>query len=107
MERLAGTVFSGAGHSHLALTGEGCRRTRRLHWMLVLMFTVLVGMLMIMAPGVGGMLVSMGMLVFMFMVVRLSRSMHMFMGVDVLMGMRTFHGWFSFQTIFTNDTTLS
>ncbi len=72
----------------------------------MLMFTVLAGMLVIMALGVGGMLVSMGMFVFMFMVVSLSRSMHMFMAVDVLMGVGTFHGWFSFQTNVPNNTTL-
>ena len=61
----------------------------------MLMFTVLATVLMVMAFGVGAMLVSMGMLVLMFMLVSLSRSMHVFMAVDVLMGMGTLHGWHS------------
>ena len=71
------------------------------------MFTVLASVLMVMALGVRAMLVSMGMLVLMFMFVSLSRSMHVFMGMDVFMGMRTLHGWYSFQTVSTNSTTLS
>ena len=63
------------------------------------MFTVLATVLMVMAFGVGAMLVSMGMLVLMFMLVSLSRSMHVFMAVDVLMGMGTLHRWYSFQTV--------
>jgi hypothetical protein len=55
----------------------------------------------------GAMLVRMGMLMLMFMFVSLSRPMHMFMAMDVLMGMGTVHGWYSFQTISANNTTLS
>ncbi|MDK2742928.1 MAG: hypothetical protein NDI90_08425 [Nitrospira sp. BO4] len=60
--------------------------------MLVLMFTVLAGVLVIMASGIGSMFVRMGMLVFMFMVVSLGSAMHVFMTVDVLMRVRAFHG---------------
>ena len=56
------------------------------------MFTVLAGVLMVMAPGVGAMVVSMCMLVLMFVVVSLSRSVHVFMAVEMLMRMGTFHG---------------
>jgi hypothetical protein len=73
----------------------------------VLMFTVLASVLMVMALDVGAMLVSMGMLVFVFMFVSLSRSMYVFMTVDVLMGMGTLHGWYSFQTVSRNSTTIS
>ncbi|BFU91131.1 MAG: hypothetical protein NTAFB01_23180 [Nitrospira sp.] len=58
--------------------------------MLVLVFTVLVGVLMIMAPCVGTMVVSMCMLVL--MVVSLIRSMHVIMPVEVFMRVRTLHG---------------
>ena len=70
------------------------------------MFTVFAGVLMIMTPRLGSMVVSMRMLVLMFVVVGLSRSVHVFMAVEVLMRVRTFHGWYSFQVIFLNDTTL-
>ena len=63
------------------------------------MCAVLASVLMIMALGVGAMLVSMGVLVLVFMFVSLNRSMGVFMAMNVLMGMRTFHGWYSFQTI--------
>ena len=56
------------------------------------MFTVLAGVLMVMAPSVRAMVVSMCMLVLMFVVVSLSRSMHVFMAVEMLMRMGTFHG---------------
>jgi hypothetical protein len=71
------------------------------------MFTVLASVLMVMPLGVDAMLVGMGMLVLMFMFVSLSRSMHVVMAVDVLMGMGTLHGWYSFQTVSSNSTTLS
>gem|GEM_PF-527786 len=74
--------------------------------MLVLVFTVFAGVLMIMTPRIGSMVVSMHMLVLMFVVVGLSRSVHVFMAVEVLMRVRTFHGWYSFQTIFSHDITL-
>ncbi len=70
------------------------------------MFTVFAGVLMIMTPRLGSMVVSMRMLVLMFVVVGLSRSVHVFMAVEVLMRVGTFHGWYSFQTIFPHDTTL-
>ena len=60
------------------------------------MFTVVASVLMVMARGVGTMLVSMGMLVLMLMIVSLSRSMLVFMAVKMLVGMGTFHGWYSF-----------
>ena len=69
------------------------------------MFTVLASVLMVMALGVGAMLVSMGMLMLMF--VSLSRFMHVFMAVDMCMGMGTLHGRYSFQTVPRNSTTLS
>ena len=59
------------------------------------MFTVLNRVLMVIALGVGAMLVSMGMLVLMFMFVSLSRSMHVFMAVDMCMRMGTLHGRYS------------
>lgn len=62
------------------------------------MFTVLTGVLMVMVPGVGAMVVSMCMFVLMFVVVSLSRPVHVFMTVEMLMRMGTFHGWYSFQT---------
>jgi len=71
------------------------------------MFTMLVSVLMVMAPGVGAMVVSMCMLVLMFVAVSLSRSVHVFMAVEMLMRMGTFHGWCSFQTDVFNGTTLS
>jgi hypothetical protein len=74
---------------------------------LVLMFTVLTSVLMVMALGVGAMLMSVGMLVLMFMFVSLGRSMHVFMAVDMCMGMGTLHGRYSFQTVSRNSTTLS
>ena len=51
------------------------------------MFSVVAGVLMVVALSVRVMLVHMGMLVLMLMFVSLSRSMHVFMGVDMLMGM--------------------
>ena len=65
----------------------------------MLMFTMLASVLVVVAPSVGAMLMSMGVLVRMFMFVRLIRSMHVFMVVDVLMGVGTFHGWCSFQKV--------
>lgn len=59
--------------------------------MLVLMIAMLASVLMIMAPHVGSMVVSMGMLVRMFVVVSLSRSVHVLMAVEMLMRMRAFH----------------
>ena len=53
----------------------------------MLMFTVFATVLVVMARGVGPMLVSMGMLVLMFMFVTLGRSMLVFMAVNVLVGM--------------------
>jgi hypothetical protein len=64
---------------------------------LVLVFTVLVSVLMVMAPGVGAMVVSMCMYVLMFVAVSLSRFVHVFMAVEMLMRMRAFHEWCSFQ----------
>ncbi len=60
--------------------------------MLVLVFTVLAGVLMVMTPCVGTMVVSMCMLVLMFMVVSLIRSMHVIMTVEVFVRVRIFHG---------------
>ena len=65
----------------------------------MLMFTMLASVLVVVAPSVGAMLMSMGVLVRMFMFVRLIRSMHVFMVVDVLMGVGAFHGWCSFQKV--------
>lgn len=56
------------------------------------MVTMLAGVLMVMAPSVGAMVVSMCMLVLMFVVVSLSRSVHVFMAVEMLVRMGTFHG---------------
>lgn len=58
----------------------------------MLVFTVLVGVLMVMAPCVGAMVVSMCMLVLMLMVVSLIRSMHVVMTVEVFMRVKTLHG---------------
>ncbi|MDF0677368.1 MAG: hypothetical protein P0120_23975 [Nitrospira sp.] len=57
----------------------------------MLMFTVLAGVLMVMATGVGTMVVSMCMLVRMLVVVSLSRSVHVLMAVEMLMRMGAFH----------------
>ena len=65
--------------------------------MLVPVFTVLVSVLMVMAPGVRAMVVSMCMFVLMFVAVNLSRFVHVFMAVEMLMRMRAFHEWCSFQ----------
>ena len=61
------------------------------------MITVLARVLMVMALGVGAMLMGMFMHVLMFMFVWLSLCMGVFMAVDVLMRVRTFHGWYSLQ----------
>lgn len=60
--------------------------------MLVLMFTVLAGVLVVMAHSVGTMFMSMGMLVFMFMLMSRSRFMNMIMTMSVFMRMGTLHG---------------
>ena len=107
MEGLTGATCDEAGHSNLSLTGVDVSAHGTLHRVLVLMFTVFTGVLMVMVPSVGAMVVSMCMLVLMFVVVSLSRSVHVFMTVEMLMRMGTFHGWCSFQTDVFNDTTLS
>jgi hypothetical protein len=60
-------------------------------------FTVLVSVLMVMAPGLRAMVVSMCMFVLMFVAVSLSRFVHVFMAMAMFMRMRAFHEWRSFQ----------
>ena len=60
--------------------------------MLVLVFTVLAGVLMVMTPCVGTMVVRMCMFVLMLMVVGLIRPMPVFMTLEMFMRVRTFHG---------------
>jgi hypothetical protein len=63
----------------------------------VLVFTVFADVLMVMAPCVRAMVVSVCMFVLMFVAVSLSRSVHMFMAVEMRMRMGAFHEWCSFQ----------
>ena len=60
--------------------------------MLMLVCTVLATVLMVVALGVGAMLVSMFMHVLVFMTVGLSLCMGMLVAMDVLMRMGAFHG---------------
>jgi len=60
--------------------------------MLVLVYTVLATVLMVVALGVGAMLVSMFMHVLMFVTVGLSLRMCVLVVMDMLMSMRALHG---------------
>lgn len=91
LEGLSDAACDEAGHRNLSLIDVDVRTQGTLRRVLVLMFTVLAGVLMVMATSVGTMVVSMCMLVLVFVVVILGRSMHVLVAVEMLMRMRPFH----------------